>query len=129
MRTRLTAEELKAFVAHLPPQHSKVVATLRRLIHRAAPNAAETLLWDSLSYHRQTFGGRIKGAICLITPRLDCVHLGFIHGAAIADPDHLLRGAGKAKRFVPIRDVRDIDGQALSRLVKAAGEYDPRKLT
>jgi hypothetical protein len=127
MRTTSKVEELKAFLAGVPPRQRRIVATLRRLIPRAAPQTEETVLWGSLSYHRPAFGGRIKGAVCLITPRPDCVHLGFIHGAAIADPDHLLRGAGKAKRFVPIRDVREIEARALSRLIKAADEFDPRK--
>jgi hypothetical protein len=103
-----------------------VVAALRQLIRRAAPDTVETVLWGSLSYHRPSFEGRIKGAVCLITLKPDCVHLGFIHGAVLADPDHLLRGSGIAKRFVPIRDVRDIDANALRALIKAADEYDPR---
>ena len=36
-------------------------------------------------------------------------------------------GSGKAKRFVPIRSVRDLDAPALRGLVKAAGQHDPRK--
>ena len=121
-----SAQELKDFLARVPPGQRQIVAALRRLIRQIAPETSETVLWDSLSCHRPSFGGRIKGAVCLITPKADCVHLAFIHGAALADPHHLLRGSGKAKRFVPIREVRDSERQGLSALVKAAAQYDPR---
>jgi hypothetical protein len=121
-----SSEELDSFLRCIPPHQTEVVAALRQLIRRAAPDSTETVLWGSLSYHRSRFEGRIKGAVCLITLKPDCVHLGFIHGAALADPDHLLRGSRIAKRFVPIRDVRDIDVNALSALIKAADEYNPR---
>ncbi len=118
---------MEILLASLPRRQAQIVGALRRLIRQTAPETTETVFWGSLSYHRADFGGRIKGAVCLITPRPDCVHLGFIHGSAIADPLHLLQGSGKAKRFVPILGVQDIDRRALSGLVRAAAEYDPRK--
>jgi hypothetical protein len=127
MSARCSARDVEALVAGLSVQQRQVVATLRRLIRQAAPEAEETVLWGSLSYHRSGFGGRIKGAVCLITPRIDCVHLGFIHGAALSDPLGLLRGTAKIKRFVPIARVEDIDQDALSDLVRESARYDPRK--
>jgi hypothetical protein len=129
MSARSSASEVGIFLARLPRRQGQIVAALRRLVRQTAPETAETVLWASLSYHRSSFGGRVKGAVCLITPRDDCVHLGFIHGSALADPFCLLRGSGKAKRFVPIESVQDIDRQALSHLVRAAAEFDPRKAT
>ena len=127
MSTQSSAVEVEIFLASLPRRQARIVGALRRLIRQSAPETTETVLWGGLSYHRTEFGGRIKGAVCMITPRPDCVHLGFIHGSAIADPFHLLRGSGKAKRFVPILRVKDIDRQALSGLVRAAAKYDPRR--
>jgi hypothetical protein len=110
--------ELTDFLARLSRQQRPLVEALRRTIRRVVPETAETVLWDSLSYHRPSFGGRIKGA--------DCVHLGFIHGTALADPHHLLRGSGKAKRFLPVQGVADAERPAVRDLLKAASEYDPR---
>jgi hypothetical protein len=124
--TPTSTEKVADFLARVPPQQRQIVEALRRLILQVVPETAETVFWDSLSYHRTSFGGRIKGAVCLITPKAECVHLGFIHGASLADPHHLLRGSGKAKRFVPIRSVMDADRQVLGGLIKAAAAYDPR---
>ena len=127
MTTQSTGQEVAAFLAHVPCQQSQIVEALRHLVRQTVPETTETVWWDSLSYHRPSFGGRIKGAVCLITLKPDCVQLGFIHGTALADPVRLLRGAGKAKRFVPLRSVREIDRAALTGLVRAAAEHDPRK--
>jgi hypothetical protein len=127
MSARLSARDLEVFVAGLSRQQRQVVARLRRLIRQAAPEAEETVLWGSLSYHRSSFGGRIKGAVCLITPRTDGVHLGFIHGAVLRDPLGLLRGTAKVKRFVPIQRAEDIDEDALTDLIRESARYDPRK--
>jgi hypothetical protein len=124
--TPTSTEKVADFLARVEPQQRRLVDELRRLIRQVVPEAEETVLWNSLSYHRRSFGGRIKGAVCLITPKADCVHLGFIHGTALADPDHLLRGSAKAKRFVPIRSAMDADRQVLGGLIKEAAEYDPR---
>jgi hypothetical protein len=126
MSAQSSRVDVKLFPAGLPRRQGQIVAALRRLVRQTAPETTETVLWDSLSYHRSSFGGRIKGAVCLITLRPDCVQLGFIHGYALADPSRLLRGSGKAKRFVPIQNVQDIDAQALSALIRAAAKYDPR---
>lgn len=119
------SREVQAFLAVLPSEQRRLVVALRRLVRQTVPETDETILWGSLSYHRPDLGGRIKGAVCLITPRSGQVHLGFIHGSALSDPLRVLHGSGKAKRFVALRSISDIDRAALSTLVKAAAAYDP----
>jgi len=126
MSARASVGDVGVFLAGLSRQQGRIVKRLRHLVRRVVPKADETVLWRSLSYHRPSFGGRIKGAVCLITPRPDCVELGFIHGAALSDPSQLLHGAGKAKRFVPLQQLQDIQEEALSALIRAAAQYDPR---
>lgn len=48
------------------------------------------------------------------------VNVGFYRGAEIADPQHLLAGAGKLMRHVKLRPEADIDGQALTTLIETA---------
>jgi hypothetical protein len=48
------------------------------------------------------------------------MNVGFFHGAALPDPDHLLRGTGKFMRHVKLRAGKVIDGLALRRLIEMA---------
>lgn len=121
-----SAAAVNRLLAVLPPDQFQIVVALRRLIRKIASDTEETVLWKSLSFHRPGMGGRIAGAVCLITPKADCVHLGFIHGAALRDPHRLLRGAGKAKRFVSLRKIQEVHRAELQALVWAAAGLDPR---
>ncbi len=125
MRAPIFPHDLKSFFARVPPAQRELVDALRRLVRWVVPETEETVLWGSLSYHRPALGGRVKGAVCLITPKRDRVDLGFIHGAALEDPARLLRGSGKHKRHVSIRHVDEIDEEALRCLLEAALHYHP----
>lgn len=48
------------------------------------------------------------------------VNVGFFHGAALADPEGLLQGTGKAMRHAKLRPGQAIDEAALDALVRAA---------
>jgi hypothetical protein len=56
------------------------------------------------------------------------VNVGFFHGAEIADPDHLLEGTGKFMRHVKLRPERDVDAQALRKLIETAYADMKRRL-
>jgi hypothetical protein len=114
------------FLKRLPPNQFQIVVALRRLIRATAPASEESVCWGSLSYHRPNVGGRVAGAVCLVTSRPDGVELGFIHGAALRDSHRLLQGTGKAKRFIPIRSLQDVRREGLHGLVRAAAAYNPR---
>ena len=114
------------WLAKLPADQLQIVVALRRLIRAIAPEAKETVLWNSLSYHRPSLGGRIAGAVCLISRKGECVHLGFIHSAVLPDSHRLLQGTGKAKRFIPIRKIQEVRRAELRSLIQAAAGHDPR---
>jgi hypothetical protein len=48
------------------------------------------------------------------------VNVGFFRGAEIADPDGLLEGAGRFMRHVKLGPMRDVNDQALTKLIKTA---------
>ena len=121
-----SAAAVNGLLAKLPPDQFQIVVALRRLIRKTTSGTEETVLWKSLSYHRPGLGGRIAGAVCLITPKADCVHLGFIRGAVLRDPHRLLRGTGKAKRFVPLRRIQEVHRAELQALIWAAAGHNPR---
>jgi len=114
-----------SFLARVSLPQRRLIRSLRSLIRKVVPEAKETVLRGSLSYYRAAVGGRVKGAICLITPKPDAVHVGFIHGAALADTGHLLQGSRKSKRYVPIRRMGDIKLKPLTNLVRSAAKYRP----
>ena len=81
--------ELQAFLASVPPEAREVAVALREVVRRAAPDAEESLLWGTLSYHRPWIGGRVKGAVCQINVVRGEVRLEFIHGVRLDDPRKL----------------------------------------
>jgi hypothetical protein len=112
------------FLAALPRRQRVLVAELRKVVHRIAPRAEESVVWNCVSYHRPSVGGRVKGAVCQIVVRRGQVRLDFIHGSRLSDPEGLLRGDGVSKRFVPIETLVDARRQALAALIRKSAELD-----
>jgi hypothetical protein len=93
---------VQRFIDGIPPEAVELILALRGVVRRTVPNAAETVVWGCLSYHRPSIGGRVKGAVCQIQVKNGAVRLDFIHGVRILDPRQLLEGKGVSKRYVPI---------------------------
>ncbi len=123
---RLTPEQIARVLGDCPDELCDVVLELRDLVCKVAPAAAEAIKFGALSYFKpdQPYGS-IGGNVCMIGWREDCVHLAFIHGASLPDPDGLLKGTAKAKRFVEIRSRVDLRQPAITHLIEAALAYTP----
>jgi hypothetical protein len=117
--------KINAFVRGLQPAERKIVSSLRAMVRRTVPQARESFLWGGLSYHRPAVGGRVKGAVCQIVVKRGTVRLDFIHGIRLADPNKLLHGEGKSKRFVAIADVAAASRTEILSLIKEAAALDP----
>lgn len=99
----------------------RTVLALRRAILAAAPEAAEGIKFHALSYyHDDAFFKSIGGNICMIEVKKGRVALSFIRGAGLPDPDGLMYGAGKQKRFVDVPDEAFAAKRELADLVRAA---------
>ncbi|MCP4247948.1 MAG: DUF1801 domain-containing protein [bacterium] len=122
---RADGDELAQLLQGFSDEVCDLVMELRDLVLSTAPEATERILWKGLSYHKAHEGGPVKGAICQIGLQEDCVHLAFIHGASLPDPEGLLQGDRKAKRFVPIRCRIEIHQSAVKNLICAAVAYRP----
>ena len=48
------------------------------------------------------------------------VNIGFLYGASLPDPDHILRGKGTQMRHVQIKSPEDLDSAPLAAVLKAA---------
>lgn len=115
---------IPAFVARLPVDLRPIVRALRAVVKATVPQTQESVLWGSLSYHRPAVGGRVKGAVCLITAKRGQVRLEFIHGVRLKDPAALLRGERISKRYVPIPTASAAQRPELAALIRAAAEVE-----
>jgi hypothetical protein len=117
--------DVRAFLNSLSPEIRDVIAALRAVVRRTIPQAEESVVWGSLSYHRPDVGGRVKGAVCLITVKKGQVQLGFIHGIRLADPAGLLQGRQVSKRMIPIETTADAERPEIASLLREAAALDP----
>jgi hypothetical protein len=118
-------DDVERFLEGLPAAVSDIVVALRLVVRGIIPQAEESVVWGSLSYHRPDVGGRVKGGVCLIVVRKGQVRLDFIHGVRLPDPRGLLRGSLVAKRFVPITTREDALHPEIADLIRAAANFDP----
>ncbi len=114
--------DLPAFLASLSPEHQRIVIALRDVIVHAVPAVEVSIVWGALSFHRPDIGGRVKGGVCMIEVKEGAVRLEFIHGVRLPDPDHVLQGTAKSKRFVVVRSPRDAASPRIASLVIEAAE-------
>jgi hypothetical protein len=123
---RLEGHEIAALMRDWPDELCDLALELRDLVLKAAPEVDEKIAFHSLCYYKPDVPyGVIGGNVCGIGHKNDVLHLGFIHGAFLPDPERLLQGTGKAKRHIEIRDSKDIHRRALKALIHAAVEHDP----
>lgn len=117
--------EVEGFLRFARPDLREIALEVRNLVISAAPAASERILWRGLSYHDPAKGGPVKGAICQVEVRRDCVRVGFIHGVRLQDPNSLLFGHRLSKRFVEISDFESAPWQAIEDLIEQAARLDP----
>jgi hypothetical protein len=118
---------VRALLNSLSPEVRDVVTALRSVVRRTIPQAEESIIWGSLSYHRPDVGGRVKGAVCLIVAKKGQVRLDFIHRVRLPDPAGLLQGHQVSKRYVAVRSREDIERPEIAALIREAAALDPRE--
>jgi hypothetical protein len=124
----LPIREIETFFQHTPPHFQEIVLELRNIIASVAPDANEVVRWGGLSYFHQGGGGIVSAGICQIGIHRDHVRLAIIHGAFIADPQHLFEGTQKYKRFVRIESFDSAPWESLEKLIASASRFDPRSI-
>jgi hypothetical protein len=124
----LPIHQIETFLQYTPVSLQDIVLELRNLIAAVASDAVEVVRWGGLSYYHEGRGGIVSAGICQIGIEKDHVQLAFIHGAFLPDPNHLLTGTRKAKRFVRIESYDEAPWEALKELIAASAKFDPRTL-
>lgn len=122
----LSESEIARFLDECPDEFCDLVLELRRFVLKNAPGVTEAIKFNALCYFKpdRPFSS-IGGNVCMISAHDDGVRLSFIHGAALPDPEGLLKGKAKAKRYVEIRTSADLRRRALNNLMRAAVVFGP----
>lgn len=121
----LTISEIERFYINEPPELLEIVLELRNIVFSVAPQATEMIQWKGISYYDASRGGTVGAGICQIHIIEGCVRLGFVHGAYLPDPDHLLEGERKAKRYVRLPAYESAPWESLKKLIEASSHFDP----
>jgi hypothetical protein len=124
----LPLREIELFLENTPLQLKEIVLELRNIIFAVSPDAVEVIRWGGISYFHQGRGGIVSAGICQIGIHDGNVQLGFIHGAFLPDPNHLLQGDQKAKRFVRIESYEEAPWENLIELIKSSSLFNPYSL-
>jgi len=100
------------------PEFRPVVAIIRSLMKEHAPGAQEVISYDMPVY-------KGKKIFAWITSAGRDVTVGFSRGVQMEDRYGLLRGAAKGgSRRVKMKDLDDVDKEALSYYIKQAVKLD-----
>jgi hypothetical protein len=121
----LPIHEIETFLQRTPAPLQDIVLELRNIIVSVAPDAVEVIRWGGLSYFHEGRGGIVSAGICQIGLQRDHVRLEFIHGAFLSDPQNLLEGKQKYKRFIRLETYDDAPWEVLKEFITSAARFDP----
>jgi hypothetical protein len=105
------------------------VFEIRNLVAEVTPNAIEEIRHGGLVYYFGESGGPVSTGICGIAIKHDHVRLYFTHGAFIPDKAQLLKGSGKAMRYLPLTSFESAPWEEIRVLIKDHADFDPRSFT
>ena len=101
------------------PEFRPLVAVLRELMRECAPKAQEVI-----SYGIPAYKG--KKVLAVISPTKKDITFAFSRGAEFEDKHDLLRGVGKVSKHVKIKDLKDVNRNALRYYIKQALAFDAK---
>ena len=121
---RLEYKVVKRIIERYPPEVGEIVMGVREAVFAAVPDAWERPKMGGIAYFLEENSSPLKGMICHVCPEADCVRVGFIFGAFMPDPEGLLEGKQKAKRFMVLREYEQVPWEPVEDLMRAAAEVD-----
>ena len=108
------SNEFEAFFASTPDPLKPIVAELRRVVRKFAPDLVEAMKYGMPSYTKD------DKTVVYIMPASDHINLGFYDGVEFRDPKKLLEGTGKRLRHVKVRGMQGAKDPGLRALVQEA---------
>lgn len=99
------------------PQYQPIVALIRDLMRECEPKVQEII-----SYGIPAF--RANRTLAVINPTKDGITFAFSRGAEYQDRHGLLRGVGKRSKHIKIKDLANVNQDALRYYIRQALELD-----
>jgi hypothetical protein len=117
---------LRTFIAKFDPAHQRLIGDVRAVLRRRFPSAHE-LVYDNYNFFVIGYSATLRpsDAALSIAASAKGVSVCLIHGAALADPSGLLRGAGKQTRFLRVESAPDLDRPEVAALLDTAAGSAP----
>ena len=99
----MTDERVDAYIAKAAPFAQPILSHLRELVHRAGPQATETIKWGFPHFEH-------KGILCSMAAFKEHCTFGFWKAELMTDPEHVLAGVGKTAmgHFGRIQNLDDL---------------------
>ena len=120
MASNLTpSQEIDKFIKDLADWRGKMIARVRALVLKAAPEVTEEWKWGVPVWSYK--GNVLAGGVFI-----GHVKLNFFKGASLKDPKKLFNAGldAKATRAIDIAETDKIDEAALKDLIRAAVDYN-----
>jgi hypothetical protein len=115
-------------IASLDDWRGDLLARIRKAIRDAVPSVVQEVKWRKASNPLGVPTWSCGGIICTGESYKDKVKLTFMHGNALADPDHLFTDEPTGtRRVIDFRRNDPLDAGKLARLVRAAADYNSGK--
>ena len=109
----MAARSIEEYVEGLGDWRSEVVASVDRLVRKAAPEAGASIKWAQPVYEQ-------GGPFAYVKAFGSSVNLGFWRGTELSDPDGRLEGTGDRMRHVKLASAEDVDEKRFTVWVKEA---------
>jgi hypothetical protein len=111
--------QIADFLDSYPVNVRETALATRALLISIFPKVVESLN-ESAKLIGYQYGPGYKGLICTLIMSQTGVKLGIFRGAELADPQHLMAGAGKVHRHVQLRSPADLKRPGLTKLLTEA---------
>jgi len=116
------SSDIDAKIAGLGDWRGEALTKARAAIRAADPEIVETVKWRKPANPAGVPVWELGGIICTGETYRDKVKLTFANGAALDDPARLFNSSldGNTRRAIDVREGQEIDGEALTALVREA---------
>jgi hypothetical protein len=123
-----TLSEVERVLRFQPREWVDVLLEVRNIVAKVAPTATERINAKGLTFYDAEKGGPVKGGICGVEIRDNCVRVSFAHGVFLDDPKSLLKGDRLYMRFLEISSFDDALWIDIEKLIQASARFDCTKL-